>query len=412
MGWFSWWTEGKRHTVQRSLEGVGLADFSDIGPTLELHDELKSLEGEAQHLTATVKEALAHARRHAIAMSRSLCPPQTAATAGRTPPEDSPVGLALKAAVDDFSTRVHREVIRFSQGAETPASVTSGHSRATTVTVVPGAVFSGLQAATQCAKVTESRIEELKLIRLDFDSYRRKAAKAQAKVDAARAQGEGAGMTERQARYLEKLQDHLLRRKQKLAECGEAFDRLEDDLVREMETSKAAGACARRRASAAACTRISAREPSCPRLADHYLTCATSGVCAPPVVPMLQQAPHNFLELQAAFHARLADAAAQFTQSGSWAGKDARAEQLSPRARLRACSALSCAVARSPRTRSELTRFSPRVCTTSQTPRRLRTLRIPISRRAGPPTPTWMPQSSRRARTRTTSQLSRRPRQT
>uniref|UniRef100_A0A7R9TTZ6 BAR domain-containing protein n=1 Tax=Prasinoderma coloniale TaxID=156133 RepID=A0A7R9TTZ6_9VIRI len=277
MGWFSWWTEGKRHTVQRSLEGVGLADFSDIGPTLELHDELKSLEGEAQHLTATVKEALAHARRHAIAMSRSLCPPQTAATAGRTPPEDSPVGLALKAAVDDFSTRVHREVIRFSQGAETPASVTSGHSRATTVTVVPGAVFSGLQAATQCAKVTESRIEELKLIRLDFDSYRRKAAKAQAKVDAARAQGEGAGMTERQARYLEKLQDHLLRRKQKLAECGEAFDRLEDDLVREMETSKAA------------------------------------------VVPMLQQAPHNFLELQAAFHARLADAAAQFTQSGGWA---------------------------------------------------------------------------------------------
>jgi hypothetical protein len=243
--------------VQSALEGAGLADFSDIGPTLELHDELKCLESEAVHLTATVRAALAHARRHAIDVARSLCPPHTTASTGRTPPVDSPIGVALKAAVDDFSTRVHREVIRFSQGAATPASV-SGMS--TAGSVVPGAVFSGLQAASQCAEVATGRVEELKLTRLDFDAHRRKAAAAQAKVDAARAKGEGAGMTERQARHLEKLQEHLLRRKQKLAEVGEHFDRLEDDLVREMESSKAA------------------------------------------VVPMLQQAPHNFLQLQVRAH--------------------------------------------------------------------------------------------------------------
>ena len=61
--------------------------------------------------------------------------------------------------MDDFSTRVHREVIRFSQGAATPASV-SGMS--TAGSVVPGAVFSGLQAASQCAEVATGRVEELK----------------------------------------------------------------------------------------------------------------------------------------------------------------------------------------------------------------------------------------------------------
>jgi len=273
-GWFQALREGRRHTVQSALEGAGLADFSDIGPTLELHDELKCLESEAVHLTATVRAALAHARRHAIDVARSLCPPHTTASTGRTPPVDSPIGVALKAAVDDFSTRVHREVIRFSQGAATPASV-SGMS--TAGSVVPGAVFSGLQAASQCAEVATGRVEELKLTRLDFDAHRRKAAAAQAKVDAARAKGEGAGMTERQARHLEKLQEHLLRRKQKLAEVGEHFDRLEDDLVREMESSKAA------------------------------------------VVPMLQQAPHNFLQLQAAFYSKIADVAVEFTQGGGWA---------------------------------------------------------------------------------------------
>jgi hypothetical protein len=95
-GWFQALREGRRHTVQSALEGAGLADFSDIGPTLELHDELKCLESEAVHLTATVRAALAHARRHAIDVARSLCPPHTTASTGRTPPVDSPIGVALK----------------------------------------------------------------------------------------------------------------------------------------------------------------------------------------------------------------------------------------------------------------------------------------------------------------------------
>ena len=89
-------TSAIRATPQSALEGAGLADFSDIGPTLELHDELKCLESEAVHLTATVRAALAHARRHAIDVARSLCPPHTTASTGRTPPVDSPIGVALK----------------------------------------------------------------------------------------------------------------------------------------------------------------------------------------------------------------------------------------------------------------------------------------------------------------------------
>ena len=89
-------TSAIRAPPQSALEGAGLADFSDIGPTLELHDELKCLESEAVHLTATVRAALAHARRHAIDVARSLCPPHTTASTGRTPPVDSPIGVALK----------------------------------------------------------------------------------------------------------------------------------------------------------------------------------------------------------------------------------------------------------------------------------------------------------------------------